>query len=110
MADAHQGLIQGALETQKAGFGPPFLCAVLKRHLKTAFQALYVIKCKTASKPRLATRFAYVLKGRAEARPALKSGSALARFETRVTLVDHVDATLAAHDDAVLVAIFRRLE
>ena len=50
------------------------------------------------------------LRGARRSAACPKSGSALARFKTRVTLVDHVDATFAAYNDAVLVAIFRRLE
>src|ERR1044072_787981 len=40
----------------------------------------------------------------------LKSGSALAGLEARVGLVDDVDAALAAHDAAVLVAQLHGLE
>ena len=35
---------------------------------------------------------------------------ALARLEARVGLVDHVNATLAAHDAAVLVTLLERLQ
>ena len=37
-------------------------------------------------------------------------GSALARFEPRMGLVDDVDAPLAAHDTAILVAFFQRID
>ena len=38
------------------------------------------------------------------------SGSALARFKTRVAFVDHVYAALTAYDNAVLIAVFRGFE
>jgi hypothetical protein len=38
------------------------------------------------------------------------SGSALARFEPGMSLVDDIDAPFAAHDATVLVALFQRLQ
>src|ERR1700755_2322751 len=40
----------------------------------------------------------------------VKLSSALARLEPRIDLVDDVDAPLAPHDAAVLVALFQRLQ